>query len=686
MPEASHGDDAARLAAIVDGAEDAIVGKTLDGVITSWNRAAEALFGYTAAEAVGNPITLIIPVERHAEEKEILARLRRGEFIKHFETERLTKDGRIIPISLSISPVRNAQGDLIGASKIARGISERRLAETRIESTVRTLETLYRLVDQIGRATDRHSVCDAALQAIVHGVRADRASVLLLDEAGTMRFVAWRGLSDVYRAAVEGHSPWTRDSVDPAPILIGDVAASDLGALRPAILQEGIAALAFFPLALHGRLLGKFMVYYDRPHVFAPEEARLGATVAQHVASGLARVAADEAVASSFERERAARHDADAARREAVAANEAKDEFLAMLGHELRNPLAAIVTSAAVMEAGAPEPILRRSVGAITRQATHLARLTDDLLDVARITSRQIELERRPVDLRTVVTLAWEAQRHRADAKHQKVSVKLPSRPLMVWGDVTRLQQVIGNLVNNASKYSTEGGAIRLEAGTEDEQVVIRVSDDGAGISPAKLGAIFELFFQANPTLARTEGGLGIGLTLARRVVDLHGGTIEAKSAGLGRGATFIVRLPQAVGIEPSDRGNPSRPAIAGRRLLIIEDHDDGREALATLLQQIGHEVHQASTGAAGIEAALRWAPEVVLVDIGLPDIDGYEVGRRIREALDGQVSVVALTGYAQPRDRARSAQAGFDAHLVKPVTAAALVEVIDRLGAAHQR
>jgi len=428
------------------------------------------------------------------------------------------------------------------------------------------------------------------------------------------------------------------------------------------------------------------MVYYDRPHVFAPEEARLGATVAQHVASGLARVAADEAVASSFERERAARHDADAARREAVAANEAKDEFLAMLGHELRNPLAAIVTSAAVMEAGAPEPILRRSVGAITRQATHLARLADDLLDVARITSRQIELERRPVDLRTVVTLAWEAQRHRADAKHQKVSVKLPSRPLMVWGDVTRLQQVIGNLVNNASKYSTEGGAIRLEAGTEDEQVVIRVSDDGAGISPAKLGAIFELFFQANPTLARTEGGLGIGLTLARRVVDLHGGTIEAKSAGLGRGATFIVRLPQAVGIEPSDRGNPSRPAIAGRRLLIIEDHDDGREALATLLQQIGHEVHQASTGAAGIEAALRWAPEVVLVDIGLPDIDGYEVGRRIREALDGQVSVVALTGYAQPRDRARSAQAGFDAHLVKPVTAAALVEVIDRLGAAHQR
>jgi PAS domain S-box-containing protein len=685
VPATQPGDDAARLAAIVDSAEDAIVGKTLDGVITSWNRAAELLFGYTAAEAVGNPITLIIPPDRHAEEKQILSRLRRGEFIEHFETERLAKDGRLIPISLSISPVRNAHGDLIGASKIARDISDRRRAQARVESTLRVLETLYLLVDQIGRAKDRPSVCEAALEAVVRGVRANRASVLVLDPGGTMRFVAWSGLSDAYRQTVEGHSPWTPDTVDPAPILVEDVANSDLGVLRDVIAREGIAALAFFPLALHGRLLGKFMVYYDRPHSFTPDEMRLAMTVAQHVASGLARVMSDEALVASIDRERAARHEADAARTEAEAANEAKDEFLAMLGHELRNPLAAIVTSAAVVEGGALEPALRRSVAAISRQATHLARLTDDLLDVARITSRQIELERQPVDLRTTLSLAWEAQRHRAEAKQQQVTMTLPDRPLMVWGDAVRLQQVVGNLVNNASKYSPGGGSIWLTAEAEGERAVIRVSDNGTGIPAAKLDSIFDLFVQANPTLARTEGGLGVGLTLARRVLALHGGTIEATSGGPGHGATFTVHLPRAVGIEPAEKESVPTPTIAGRRLLIIEDHEDGREALATLLRRLGHEVQQASTGAAGIEAAARRPPEVVLVDIGLPDIDGYEVGRRIREALKGRVSVIALTGYAQPRDRARSAQAGFDAHLVKPVTAAALVDVIDRLTAAHQ-
>ena len=686
MPEASPADAAAQLAAIVDSAEDAIVAKTLDGVITSWNRAAEVLFGYSAAEAVGKHITLIIPPERHAEEREILSRLRRGEFIEHFETERRAKDGHLIPISLSISPMRNARGELIGASKIARDISDRRRAEARIESTLHTLETLYRLVDQIGRAKDRRSVCDAALDAVVRGLRADRASVLALDGGGTMRFVAWSGLSDAYRAAVEGHSPWAPDAIDAAPVLIGDLATSDLGPLRPVIAGEGIAALAFFPLALHGRLLGKLMVYYDRPHAFTPDETRLGVIVAQHVAPGLARVDSNEMIAAAFVRERDARREADAARREAEAANQAKDEFLAMLGHELRNPLAAIVTSAAVVEAGGLEPTMRRSIAAITRQATHLARLTDDLLDIARITSREIELERQPVDLGAVVTLAWEAQRHRAEAKRQQVTMTLPDRPLMVWGDAGRLQQVVGNLVHNASKYSSEGGSIRLEAAAEDEEAVIRVSDDGAGIPPAKLDAIFDLFVQANPTLARTEGGLGIGLTLARRVVDRHGGTIEAASAGPGHGATFTVRLPRAVGIEPADRKTVSEPVIAGRKLLIIEDHEDGREALVTLLQRLGHDVQHASTGAAGIEAAARRPPDVVLVDIGLPDIDGYEVGRRIRKTADGHVVVIALTGYAQPRDRARSAEAGFDAHLVKPVTAAALVDAIDRLSAVNRR
>jgi PAS domain S-box-containing protein len=675
-------DDTARLAAIVSSADDAIIGKTLDGVITSWNRAAEALFGHTAAEAIGQSITLIIPLDRRDEEKEILARLRRGESLQHFETERITKDGRLIPISLTVSPVRDAHGRLTGASKIARDISDRRRAEQKLESSARQIELLYRLVDQVGGAKDRKGVCEAAVGAIVEGIGVPRASVLLLDDTGTMRFAAWRGLSESYRTAVNGHSPWSADAIDPEPILVDDVRKADLGPLAPVIEAEGIGALGFFPLVSRGRLLGKFMLYHDRPHAFTTDETRLALTVAQHVAAGLSRVASDEAIAASLERERAARQEADTARSDAEAANEAKDEFLAMLGHELRNPLAAIMTSASVVEASAIEPVMRRSVATITRQATHLARLTDDLLDVARITRRRIELERQPVDLRATVKLAWEAQRHHAEAKEQQVTLSLPTRSVMVWGDPVRLQQVVGNLLNNASKYSPQGGSIWLQVGREQDQAVLRLRDDGAGIQAAQLGSIFDLFFQANPTLARTEGGLGIGLTLARRVVEMHGGTIEAESPGLGLGSTFTLRLPHASGIEPADVPDRTRTAAVSRRVLLVEDHDDGREALATLLRRLGHHVEEASTGAAGIEAAARRPPDVVFLDIGLPDIDGFEVARRLRQVGGQRVFLVALTGYAQPRDKVRSVEAGFDLHLVKPVSATTLTDVIERLTA----
>jgi len=513
-------------------------------------------------------------------------------------------------------------------------------------------------------------------------VRPDRVSVLVFDDTDRMRFVAWRGLSDAYRAAVDGHSPWTPDTVDPRPVLVENVATSDLGGLRSVVEAEGIAALAFFPLVFRGVLLGKFMLYYDRPHTFTPDETRLAATVGQHVAFGLSRVVSDEAIEAAISRERIARQEADTARREAEAANEAKDEFLAMLGHELRNPLAAIVTSAAVLEASAVEPVMRRSVATISRQATHLARLTNDLLDVARITRRQIELERQPVDLRTIASLAWEAQRHQVEARSQQVTLGLPNRPVMVWGDPVRLQQVVGNLINNASKYSPAGSAIGVNVETVRGEAVVEVSDSGIGIPPDKIGAIFDLFFQANATLARTEGGLGIGLTLARRVVQMHGGTIEARSGGTGQGSTFSVRLPQALGLEPVEPARQQPAPALTRSVLLIEDHEDGREALATLLRRLGHDVQQASTGTAGVEAATRYRPDVAVVDIGLPDIDGYEVGRLIRKALGRDVFLVALTGYAQPRDRERSAAAGFDVHLVKPVNAATITTVIDRVGA----
>jgi PAS domain S-box-containing protein len=317
VPQPADSHAAAHLAALVENAEDAIVSKSLEGIIRSWNRGAEALFGYSAAEAVGRHITIIIPPERLQEETQILSRLRRGEAISHFETERVRKDGSRVPISLAVSPVKDARGRVIGAAKIARDISEPQRAQRALREAMQRLEALYHLADQVSRAKEPAAVCDAAVDAVL-AVGAARASILLFDDAGVMRFQAWRNLSAAYRAAVDGHSPWTRDTSDPQPILIGDVLTDEsLAPLREVVASEGIRALAFVPLVSHGQLLGKFMVYYDEPHTFSPAELRLAAGIAQHVAFGLARVQAEASIEQLLSREQLARREADAARVEA---------------------------------------------------------------------------------------------------------------------------------------------------------------------------------------------------------------------------------------------------------------------------------------------------------------------------------------------------------------------------------
>jgi len=673
--------DSARLAAIVSSADDAIVSKTLDGIVTSWNRGAEAMFGYAASEAVGQPITIIVPADLRDEEAEILRRLARGEAVEGFETQRVGKDGRRFPVSVTVSPVKDAHGRTIGASKIARDISARHRAEEGLKASLRTLEVLYRLADQIGRAQGRVDVCQAAVDAIM-GVGADRASVLVFDDGGVMRFVAWRGLSAGYRAAVDGHSPWLPGATAPSSILVEDILTDPtVDAFRDVIASEGVRALGFFPLVYQRRLLGKFMIYYDAPHRFSAEELRLAATIAHHVAFGLARARAERDIESLLDRERSARREADAARADAERASRAKDEFLAMLAHELRNPLSVIVNATAVLDGSATRlPELVRAGKAIRRQAEHLARLLDDLLDVARIASGRIELDREHVDLRGAAELAVETQQHRLDGKRQRVHLSLPEAPVTVIGDAVRLQQVLGNLVNNASKYTPAGGSIWVTVGRDDGEAVLRVRDDGTGIPSDKLESIFDLFIQGNPTLARTEGGLGIGLTLVRRVVELHGGRVRATSAGPARGAEFIVHLPLAGAAPSPPLQQPARARGTPRRVLVIEDNDDGREMLLIPLRRYGHEVLEAATGREGIEAVERHAPNIVLVDIGLPDLDGYEVGRRLRQKYGNGLRLVALTGYGQPQDRARSEAAGFEAHLVKPVDPLKLVEFLQQL------
>lgn len=367
-------------------------------------------------------------------------------------------------------------------------------------------------------------------------------------------------------------------------------------------------------------------------------------------------------------------------RAEAEAANQAKDHFLAMLAHELRNPLGVILNGIRVLDrldAGADEGGRVRSL--VGRQAHHLARLLDDLLDVARISQGKIVLRRETLDLRAVVDLALQGERHRMDAKRQRLAVAMPSEPVPVHGDPARLQQIVSNLVNNASKYTEAGGDIAVEVGVAQSEVRLVVRDSGTGIPEERFESIFELFVQLDTPLARSEGGLGIGLTLVRRLVEQHGGSVEVHSAGAGAGSTFTVTLPVAAPVAAPEAVAPRPEGGLPRDVLLIEDNDDAREALRLGLEMAGHRVRVASDGASGIERALEARPDVAVIDVGLPGLDGYQVAQALRQKLGRGLLLVALTGYGQSDDRRRALEAGFDVHLTKPAGVEELERVLGR-------
>jgi PAS domain S-box-containing protein len=364
-------------------------------------------------------------------------------------------------------------------------------------------------------------------------------------------------------------------------------------------------------------------------------------------------------------------------------ADRQKNEFLAMLAHELRNPLAPIRNGLEVIRlAGDDAEALCEVRGMMERQIEHLVRLVDDLLDVSRIIRSKITLREEPLELATVLARAVETARPVIDAHHHRLTISLPEKPLRLKGDLVRLAQVFSNLLNNAAKYTEPGGDLRLEAETENGEVIVRVGDTGVGMAPEMLRAVFDLFFQADHSAARSTGGLGIGLTLVKQLVEMHGGKVEAHSAGPGQGSTFIVRLPalaETAAIPGKDTPLSRTPdAPASRRVLVIDDNVDSARSLSLLLRASGHEVATAGDGPSGVEAARTFRPEVVLLDIGLPGMNGYEVARHLRgeDGLSGLL-LVALTGYGQDEDRQRSREAGFDEHLVKPVDPRLLLEMV---------
>ena len=361
--------------------------------------------------------------------------------------------------------------------------------------------------------------------------------------------------------------------------------------------------------------------------------------------------------------------DANEARNQAESANRAKDQFLAMLGHELRNPIAALSSAVRVVERGdmrslQATPLLEIMV----RQSGHLARMVDDLLDVERLTVGRIALNRQPMNLGECARHCVTALRLREEYADR--SIELSIEDAWIDGDPDRIAQMITNLLSNACKYTRPDGKIELSVGSESDRAVIRVEDDGEGIPAKLLPHVFELFVQGDRSPDRRAGGLGLGLTLVRQLAELHGGTVEAHSNGLGRGSMFAVLVPR-IEMVPKTGANRTEPTHfeLSRRILIVEDNADAREALREALEMAGHEVFEADSGTSGVESALAKRPEVALIDIGLPGFDGYEVARRIRSVSEVQgMMLIALTGYGLPEDRRRAEEAGFDAHLVKPL------------------
>jgi PAS domain S-box-containing protein len=623
-----------RLAAIVDSSDDAIISKTLDGIITTWNKGAARLFGYTAEEAVGRPITMLIPEDRRHEEGRILARIRHGDAVEPFETVRQRKDGSLLDISLAVSPIINENGQIVGASKIARDITARKRAE---EDVRRGREALNGLVD---RAPFGIYIVDSQLKIVQMNARSQSGAFY------NVRPVLGRNLAEAIRIL------W------PEPV------ATEIVAAFRRTLETGEA--------YRSRNFTSARADIDNVESYEWELHRITLPDGQ------------PAVVSYY-------FDSTRLRKAELALREAdrrKDEFLATLAHELRNPLAPIRNGLQILRLSGGDAMAAAQIHEmLERQVAHLVRLVDDLMEVARVTRGRIELRKEAVDLGAALRGAIETSRPLIEALRHELLIDVPEEPITVVADPVRVAQIVSNLLNNAAKYTEEGGRISVTARRDGDQVVVAVRDSGVGIADDVLPRVFDLFAQGDRTYKRAQGGLGIGLTLVRRLVELHGGTVTATSEGPGRGSEFVVRLPLGVEL-PQRRGRDvaeREDVFAAHKFLVVDDSRDAAESLAILLQGLGADVHTASDGHSALDELDRYHPSVMLLDIGMPGMDGLEVARRARQRPDGRdLTLIALSGWGQEEDRRRSRDAGIDYHLVKPVDIDELSQLLTALAPAR--
>lgn len=681
-----------RFRLLVDGLHDyAIFMLDPSGRVSSWNKGAEQSKGFAAGEILGAAYEVFFTAEDRAAgvPLRLLAdALRAGN--REVVTWRVRKDGSRFLASVHITALRASSGELRGFAQITHDLTtslkaedlERRLneeraqreaaeeAERRVRASEERLRQLQRVTAALSEAATPAEVAsvvlDQALQALdasagaVYALAAERKTLELIDQRGHPA----QSLSGFSSIPLDVRSPLTDAARERTPGFYEtfEQCAALYPPLREAIGRGGFEASVALPLLTHGTLLGVLGIRFREARSF-DESARFHLLTL----SELCAQALDRARLLAAER---------AARSEAESASRSKDEFLAMLSHELRNPLAPIVSALHLMKLRDPGAFLPERV-AIERQTTHLVRLVDDLLDISRITQGKVDLKKEHVELAEVVARAVELSSPLLEQRRHHLAMAVPSRGLAVHGNPTRLAQVVSNLLTNSAKYTPPGGHIEVAASRSQERIVLTVRDDGVGIAPETLPHVFELFAQERQSIDRSQGGLGLGLAIARSLVTMHEGAVSAHSDGPGKGAVFTVELPAAA--PPLDALGPSdglrrakRSSDGGRRVLIVDDNPDAAELLAEVLRETGHVAAIAHDGPGALHLAGSFRPEIALLDIGLPVMDGYELARRLRDQV-GAVRLIAVTGYGQRADRERVQVAGFDAHIVKPVDLVAL-------------
>jgi len=669
------------LAAVVESSDDAIISTDLDGIVTSWNRAAERTFGYAAAESLGRSIRMIIPAERYEEEAAVLSRIRRGQIVDPIETVRRRKNGTDVPVSISASPIRDAFGTLIGASKVARDITERKRAAERAAFLA---EATALLVTSLDYESTVAAVAHLSVPAI-----ADWAAIDLCGRDGYVERVATAhanparlDLARQFHGRFEAPCAVARTGT---PLLVSLVSEETIatwtrGDDEHASLARSLGTVSCLcvPLMAHGRTFGALtLATAESRRQYGDEDLKFAQDVAYRLA-----LAIDNAQAY----------------REAQLANRLKDEFLATLSHELRTPLNAIVGYSRLLRLQTIAPEQRpHAIATVERNASALTRIVEDVLDVSRIIAGKVRLEIRPVDLPALVKNAIDTMMPAAAAKRVSILTFADPNVESIAADRDRLLQVLWNLLSNAVKFTPEGGTIRLSVESRDAHAEIAIEDTGIGIRPSFLPHIFERFRQADATAAGGRAGLGLGLAIVQHLVQLHGGTVQAISEGEGRGATFIVRLPLKLTAAERPKERRQRAddatvlplpagALTGIRVLAVDDDPDSLDLVEGILASVGATVLAARSGLESLEAIAQFQPDVLIADIRMPDMDGRELLRRVRQSPDPSIRDVpaaVLTAHARSEDRVASLQSGFQMHLLKPVDPAELVAATAALGRA---